>query len=207
MRALLNGPLTTLLKRDNHVYRDAVVPEKPSVEELNQQLEGRWQGIDQLSYSRKRGLLQLIMRIQRRSTMENQWAALLNIASEAVNNEPEFTDETEVQAPPVQGQFEAASVHFNPEARALLEELAGKHAYVATVTLAVIERAKIESGILQSSDFLWTRGVDRQLWQMINGYGRPRQFASVVGIFAHFELEKRHGLSVETKFAASTVMA
>jgi hypothetical protein len=206
MRALLNGPLTTLLKRDNHVYRDAVVPEKPSVEELNQQLEGRWQGVDQLSYSRKRGLLQLIMRIQRRSTMENQWAALLNIASEGVVKEPEFTDETEVQTP-VQGQFKAASVHFNPEARALLDELAGNHAYVATVTLAVIERAKIESGILQSSDFLWTRGVDRQLWQMINGYGRPRQFASVVGIFAHFEFEKRHGLSAETKFAASTVMA
>jgi hypothetical protein len=205
MRALLNGPLTNLLTRDNHVYRDAVPPIKPTAAELEQQLEGRWSEIDALPYSRKRGLLQLIMRIQRRSTMENQWASLLHSSSEMTPDDADLTENAEARATPVQGQFEAAPIHFNPEARKLLEELAGRHAYVATVTLAVIERAKIESGILQSSDFLWTRAIDQKLWQMINGYGRPRQFASVVGIFAHFEFEKRHGISIETKFDKTAV--
>jgi len=78
-----------------------------------------------------------------------------------------------------------------PEAEAMADEAASKHAYVATVTLGMIQRMKNSYGVVASSEFAWLRAHDLAFWRLINGFGRQNHIAECVGAFAQFELECR----------------
>lgn len=75
----------------------------------------------------------------------------------------------------------------------LLERCIEKHAFVASVSIAMIHLAKTAGGVVPSTDFMWTRTEDPHAWRMINGYGRPAHIHEVVGAFAQWEAEKTVG--------------
>lgn len=71
----------------------------------------------------------------------------------------------------------------------------GQHAYVFTIMASLLERARGD-GVFSSSDFLWLKPVDRELWYILNTIGRQTPFPEVAGIFAHWKAEKALGRKI-----------
>lgn len=72
---------------------------------------------------------------------------------------------------------------------ALVQEIAGMHAYNITIMASLLEKAR-EDGVLASCDFLWLKTYDRRLWYMMNSIGRQTPYSEVGGPFAHWKAEK-----------------
>jgi hypothetical protein len=142
---------------------------------MKAQLEGSWQSVEKLTASRRRALVQLVAHFRE---MEPQRSRLNYLLGER---------------------------DLDSQAVELVEELAISHAYVATVTLALIDKAKTANGVLPSTEFYWARKDDPAFWLMINGYGRPKHSADIAGPFAHFAYEQLNGRSVDTHFEDCTI--
>lgn len=197
MYPVFTAPLRTLLRPDYRTYDDHSDVRVPAATELLEQLEGRWEGVDNLPSQRQRALQHLVMRIRRLRVHEGPWAFLTygpDLEDDAVDDKGRIKPSKSLATVP-------ARTLFDDDSRTLIDSIASKHAYVATVTIALIAAAKETSGVLPSTDFLWSRSKDRHFWKLINGYGRPRQLADVAGAFAHYTFEKKVGqASLETHF-------
>lgn len=194
MIPVFEEPLKTMFRPENRAYTPASQSDMPSADALDAQLEGRWKNLTDLPIIRQRAFHQLATRATRRKVHDGKWS-FLTLTAQQVPAEvslEELAGEAPVSRPTVQ-ETTPAAIHFDDEANKLIAGLAEKHAYVATVTVALIEVAKKASGILPSSEFLWSRGKDPAFWLMINGYGRIKQKAAVVGVFAQYHLEKKLG--------------
>jgi len=86
-----------------------------------------------------------------------------------------------------------------PDARKVLRDksLSGKtlsqvnrHAYEATALLRALQFAREEGGVLASSQFLWLRAHDRELWYPLNNMGRQSFHMEALGAMSHFKAEK-----------------
>lgn len=201
MIAEFEAPLQAMIRPDNRRYQEPeAYPSSPSPADLSLQLEGLWPGLDKLPEYRKRALHQLVSRIRRLKAHDSKWSFLTLGASMPLDDLDVF-DEPVV---PIQGKpsadqkLQAAELHFDADSIALIDEAVSRHAFTATVCIALIKRAKQTSGILPSSDFLWAREKDLHFWRMINGYGRLRHKPEVVGAFAHFDLECRQNKPIST---------
>lgn len=147
-----------------------------SADALVRQLEGRWHGIGMLTENRKRAFLQLTDHVR------------------GISADRSYLD------------YQLGLRGIDEDAIAMIEECTLNHAYLATVTIALIAMAKEARGILPSVDFFWTRNSDPAFWLMINGYGRPGHLAGIVGAFVHHAAEKRYGRPItKTYFDISTV--
>jgi hypothetical protein len=201
MQPVFSAPLQSLIKPAYRNYDDQSVARVPTPEEFELQLEGRWQGVAMLPQTRQQAFQQLAMRIRRVKAHEGRWAFLT--FGEAL---PE-PDEVDTQiAKPASQDFTPAAISFDQETISLIDDIATRHAYVGTVTIALIAAAKSTSGILPSTDFMWTRGNDVQFWRMINGYGRPRVVADIAGAYAHYKFELKSGKALEEAFFEKTVV-
>ncbi len=209
MIAEFAAPLKQMLRPDNHRYQEpAQTSEMPTPAQLTSQLEGLWPGIDKLSHNRQRAIHQLMSRIRRFKAHDNKWSFLTLGATAPVDAEGDMADDASKPIKPTDTPLEAAALHFDAESLALINEASSQHAYTATVCLALIKKAKDTSGILPSSDFLWTRSKDVQFWRMINGYGRPGHNPQIMGAFAHFHLETRQKKALtETFFDQASFIA
>lgn len=195
-------PLQAMLRPENRSYTSPeFLSSTPTPAELGQQLEGLWPGLAALPAYRQRAIHQLVSRIRRLKAHDSKWSFLTLGAT--IPADDVASEERAMSAPvePVSGPVQAAQLHFDAESLALIDDAASRHAYTATVSIALIQKAKETSGILPSTDFLWARSKDLHFWHLINAYGRPRQKKEVVGAFAHFDLERKRGEPVpETYF-------
>jgi intracellular multiplication protein IcmP len=66
----------------------------------------------------------------------------------------------------------------------------GAHAYVYTMLYSMLELARTD-GVIASSEFIWLKAVDRQLWYVLNNVGRQTAFCEVAGVFSHWKTEAR----------------
>lgn len=69
-----------------------------------------------------------------------------------------------------------------------VQSVVKRHAYVYTVMASMLKQAR-GFGVLASSQFIWLRPLNRQLWYTLNGVGRRVAFAEVAGIYAHWIAE------------------
>ena len=88
----------------------------------------------------------------------------------------------------------SATFGRTPEIDALLSEVAGRHAWSATVALAIIARAKRSGGVLPNAYFLWLEHVDRTLWLLLSGYGSRSPAIEVFGAITHHAAEQALGM-------------
>lgn len=79
-------------------------------------------------------------------------------------------------------------------------DLAGKtlgkcnqHAFTTTAMIRALQTAREEGGVLSSSQFVWLRGYDRNLWYALNNLGRQAFHMEAVGAMSHYKTEKRIG--------------
>ncbi len=68
-------------------------------------------------------------------------------------------------------------------------EVAARGAYRITSLLATLKWARFMGGVLASAQFLWLRGVDRDLWYALNNLGRRSFHSEGAGAIAHFMAE------------------
>lgn len=163
------------------------------------QLEGRWSGVEALTPSRKKAFQQLIARIRQEKALEGRWAYLL-LGQAPLQDDADDLVDVRLSRPALQ-QPAPAEIQFDKDGLQLIEDRAVDHAWLGTVTIAMIDMAKRASGILPSTDFMWTRTADPRFWQLMNSYGRPRHLIGAAAAYAHFEMEKRIGKAVvETHF-------
>ena len=76
--------------------------------------------------------------------------------------------------------------------KALVEKvdgLASKHAYVTTALMRVLKWARDEGGVLPTAEFLWIKGLDRNLFYALNNVGRRAFHVEGVGSMAHYDAE------------------
>jgi len=67
------------------------------------------------------------------------------------------------------------------------------HAYFVTAIIALLEYARKRGGVLAPAQFLWLRGVDRELWYALNSLGRRTYFTESSGAMSHYFVEKSLG--------------
>lgn len=78
----------------------------------------------------------------------------------------------------------------DPDVGGKADEIAGQHAYRTTAMLAVLKWARWMGGVLAPAQFLWLRGVDRNLWYPLNNLGRRSFHTEGAGAMAHFMAEQ-----------------
>lgn len=75
-------------------------------------------------------------------------------------------------------------------ARPIVDKQAQNHAFVNTLTLAIIELAKTSQAILPSAYFLFLQKYDPVLVLLLNGWGRKEPWIETVGIVHHHFCEQ-----------------
>ncbi len=68
-------------------------------------------------------------------------------------------------------------------------EIASQHAYRTTAFLGILRWARFMGGVLAAAQFLWLRGVDRELWYALNNLGRRSFHSEGAGAMAHYLAE------------------
>jgi intracellular multiplication protein IcmP len=68
-------------------------------------------------------------------------------------------------------------------------EIVSRHRYVTSVLAGMLIEARV-FGILASSEFIWLRPLDRDLWYLINSIGRRTPHTEAAGSFANFDAER-----------------
>jgi hypothetical protein len=193
MRAKFSAPLAARIKPDFRPH--PISPEQAKLASQLSDLGGTWNGIDALPYSRRRAIHQVIGRVRKLKDHDNPWAYLILAAP--ISHGTAIDDDNFQSADGVDAsQPEPAEIHFDADARALIDQASTKHRYVDTICLALIKRAKDAGSVLPSSDFLWARSADPNFWLLINGYGRSTHKAEIVDAFVHFTLEMELGRPV-----------
>jgi hypothetical protein len=74
----------------------------------------------------------------------------------------------------------------------LIQDVLLKHSYKKTVYFALLDRAWVY-GILASSELLWVKKVDRDLWYIMSQQGRSSAFVEVCGAWSHYLAEREFG--------------
>ncbi|MCV6599722.1 MAG: hypothetical protein OIF36_04530 [Alphaproteobacteria bacterium] len=77
-------------------------------------------------------------------------------------------------------------------------KIANNNAYVNSAMLNVLEWARKRGGVLAPAQFLWLKGVDRDLWYALNSLGRRTYFSEGSGAIAHYYAEKSLGKPLVT---------
>jgi intracellular multiplication protein IcmP len=79
-----------------------------------------------------------------------------------------------------------------------------RHAYVGTVMMAVLAKAR-RLGKISPSFMIWLRTVDRSLFYIIHSLDRRTPFPEGAGVYAHYQAELIAGHAIEYPFVGEAV--
>ncbi|MCL2468611.1 MAG: hypothetical protein FWF24_00040 [Alphaproteobacteria bacterium] len=99
-----------------------------------------------------------------------------------------WTDKTGFK-PSAEIVSKARAILKDPEVGGKALEVVARHAYRTTALLGLLKWARFMGGVLASAQFLWLRGVDRELWYSLNNLGRRSFHTEGAGAVAHFMAE------------------
>ena len=88
----------------------------------------------------------------------------------------------------------------------LIAKVVYRHAYVMTVMAAMLELSRCD-GVLATSEFVWLKPLDRQLWYVLNDMGRQTPSIESAGVFAHLAAEKKFGRPLRVPMVDEAVVA
>ena len=143
---------------------------------LAEQLGRRWQGPQKLPiYSQ--GLFAVCALKMARKRKES--VELLNDLADSWSADKGFRPTAAVRS-----KINAAIK--NPKFGGALLKFADQHAYETTALLRCMQRAREEGGVLAPAEFIWLRGVDRNLWYPMNNLGRKSYCAEASGAMVHY---------------------
>jgi hypothetical protein len=111
---------------------------------------------------------------------------------------PYFVD-TEFDEPydPILSSFEGIDSEKDmfDKGRDLIKGALLRHSYVKTMFFSLIERCWTY-GVLSSSELLWVKSVDRDLFYVLSQQGRTSAFVEVCGAWSHYLAESTYGFKI-----------
>lgn len=87
-----------------------------------------------------------------------------------------------------------------------IKKLINRHFYKKTLFAALLEGAR-DDGVLATSEFLWLKTKDRELWYMLNNVGRKSAFVECSAPWSHFLAEKLLERKVANPMIANAMIA
>lgn len=87
-------------------------------------------------------------------------------------------------------EAEVKKLMRDPEVGGKALEIANQHAFRTTAMLGVLKWGRFMGGVLAPAQFVWLRGVDRNLWYPLNNLGRRAFHSEGAGAMAHFMAEE-----------------
>lgn len=82
-----------------------------------------------------------------------------------------------------------------------------KYAYRTSALLGALKWGRFMGGVLASAQFLWLRGVDRELWYALNNLGRRTFHSEGAGAMAHFMAEDAAGKALPIPRLETAIIA
>lgn len=155
---------------------------------LAEQLGRRWQGPKKLPLYAQGlyAVCALKMTRKRKESVE-----LLNALADSWSGTKGFSASPKLRA-------KIAAVIKDPKLGGALQKFADQHAYETTAILRCMQRAREEGGVLAPAEFLWLRGIDRNLWYPLNNLGRKSYCAEAAGAMVHYTNELLAGQKIPT---------
>jgi intracellular multiplication protein IcmP len=154
------------------------------------QLGQYWQGVDKLPMHVKA----LFVIFSARANRDQDCAKNLldQLATSSISGQLDFTDVDML----------AKKYKDGP----LVTKVIQRHAFMITVMASMLQLAR-EDGVVASSDFLWLKLVDRNMWFMLNAIGRQTPPSEISGAFAHWLAEKKLGRRISVPMVEEAVKA
>lgn len=87
-----------------------------------------------------------------------------------------------------------------------IKTIINRHFYKKTVFAALLEAAR-EDGVLASSEFLWLKTVDRDMWYILNNVGRKSSHAECAAPWSHFLAEKALDRKIANPMVSNAIIA
>ena len=78
----------------------------------------------------------------------------------------------------------------------VISTITQRHGYENTAVIGLLHRSREIGGVLASSDFLWLRKTDRNLWYAINNTGRRRFHIEGAATMDHYFTENFHQCAI-----------
>lgn len=150
--------------------------EKKALDVFRDQMGPLWEGVQQLQGHRRALFALFLARIEHDSKSAAELTQ--DLAISYTQGTPDFTLVGPLLKKHSQSKVAARCIQ--------------NHAYVLTVLGAMLELARTD-GVLASSDFIWLKPIDRELWYMLNNIGRQTAFCEVAGPWSHLIAEKELG--------------
>ncbi len=88
----------------------------------------------------------------------------------------------------------------------LIAKVVYRHAFVSTVMAAMLEFARCD-GVLATSEFLWLKPLDRNLWYVLNDVGRQTPCVESAGVLAHLVAERKFGRPLRVPMVDEAIVA
>lgn len=73
-----------------------------------------------------------------------------------------------------------------------------RHGFDYTVLMGLLAEARLRSGKLPPSEFLWLKPVNRQLWYALHQVGGDTSWCESNGVWAHYTAEALYGRQINT---------
>ena len=107
-----------------------------------------------------------------------------------------YFDEAKFEDPfdPLISSFEALSSEDDmfEKGHKMVQETLLTHAYTKTILFSLLQKAWTY-GVLASSELLWVKTIDREIWYVMSQQGRTSAFAEVCGAWSHYLAEDAYG--------------
>lgn len=95
----------------------------------------------------------------------------------------------------------------NAKLVAEVNKRSAKHAFVNTVLLANLDRARRKGGVFAPAEILWLRKVDRHAWYAVNSLGRKAHHTEASGCVAHWMAERACRAPITEPYVAPAIDA
>ncbi|GJD87868.1 hypothetical protein BHAOGJBA_1374 [Methylobacterium hispanicum] len=95
----------------------------------------------------------------------------------------------------------------DPKMAAEVNKRSAKNAFVNTVLLANLDRARRKGGVFAPAEILWLRKVDRHAWYAVNSLGRKAHHTEASGSIAHWMAERACRAPIAEPYVAPAIDA
>jgi intracellular multiplication protein IcmP len=154
--------------------------ENKAKQELQKQLDVRWRGVDNLDDYAKALFAGFALKLAQKRSESDDFLGEISGC---------WTREKGLVLNKKQKE-KINKILKDPKLGGLAVQTANNHAYLTTAMLGVLETARKKGGVLAPAQFLWLKGVDRNLWYVLNSLGRKTHFAEGAGATSHYFAEK-----------------
>lgn len=168
--------------------KEYIFDEEKAKKIFQKQLGDRWRGISKLPLYQRALIVAFALKVDRQREKSD---ALLGELSKCWSRKSGFVIDRKTS-------IEINKILKNSKIIQQAIDVANCHAYVNSAILGILDWARVRGGVLAPSQFVWLRGVDRDLWYALNSLGRKTYFSEGAGSIAHYYTEKAVGKPLVT---------